>query len=316
MLTRICAVAVIMAGTLAGTARAETWTLDGDASHVAFGSIKKDKIGEVHSFSGLTGTVAADGTAEIAIDLSTVETNIEIRNERMIEHVFKGAGTAVLKTAVDMEEVAALEVGASTVVDIEGTLTFVGTDVEIEAEMFVMRLTETDVMVTTNDMIFLNTEDAGITAGIDKLMELADLPGITRTSPVTLRLIFQAEQKKAEAAPAAPAAEVATKVAVLTGDPKAGKKVFRKCKACHSLKAGKNGVGPSLHAILERPAGVVDGAKYSDAMAASGLTWDAETLTAFLKSPKGLVKGTTMSFRGLKKDDDVSDVIAYLAEQQ
>lgn len=99
----------------------------------------------------------------------------------------------------------------------------------------------------------------------------------------------------------------------MDGDPEKGKKVFRKCKACHKMEEGKNGVGPSLYNIVGREAGSIEGFKYSSAMAESGLTWDVETMTTFLKKPKDLVPGTKMAFAGLKKDKQIADVIAYLS---
>ncbi len=292
----------------AGMANAETWTLDGEASHLAFGSIKKDKIGEVNSFSGLKGTVDADGKADVTIDLTTLETNIDIRNERMLEHVFKGAGEAQLTTQLDMDEVKGLAVGEMAAVDVEGALSLLGVSTELDLEMVVVRLAENKVMALSNDMVFVGTEKLGVTAGIDKLMELAKLPGITRTSPVTLRLVFTSDMKKVEAAPAA-----AVTTAALAGDVKAGKKVFKKCKACHKMKAGKNGVGPHLVGVIGREAGAVEGFKYSKAMAGSGLVWDAETLTGFLTKPKKYLKGTKMTFNGLKKPADIENVLAYIA---
>ena len=292
----------------AGMANAETWTLDGEASYLAFGSIKKDKIGEVNSFSGLKGTVDADGKADVTIDLTTLETNIDIRNERMLEHVFKGAGEAQLTAQLDMDEVKGLAVGEMAVVDVEGALSLLGVSTELDLEMVVVRLAVNKVMALSNDMVFVGTEELGVTAGIDKLMELAKLPGITRTSPVTLRLVFTSDMKKVEAAPAA-----AVTTAALAGDVKAGKKVFKKCKACHKMKAGKNGVGPHLVGVIGREAGAVEGFKYSKAMAGSGLVWDAETLTGFLTKPKKYLKGTKMTFNGLKKPADVENVLAYIA---
>jgi cytochrome c2 len=273
-----------------------------------FGSIKKDKIGEVNSFSGLKGTVDADGKADVTIDLTTLETNIDIRNERMLEHVFKGAGEAQLTAQLDMDEVKGLAVGEMAVVDVEGALLLLGVSTELDLEMVVVRLAENKVMALSNDMVFVGTEELGVTAGIDKLMELAKLPGITRTSPVTLRLVFTSDMKKVEAAPAA-----AVTTAALAGDVKAGKKVFKKCKACHKMKAGKNGVGPHLVGVIGREAGAVEGFKYSKAMAGSGLVWDAETLTGFLTKPKKYLKGTKMTFNGLKKPADIENVLAYIA---
>jgi len=100
--------------------------------------------------------------------------------------------------------------------------------------------------------------------------------------------------------------------AMADGDAAAGEKVFNKCKACHTLEEGKNKVGPSLHGVIGRPAGSIEGFKYSSAMTESGLTWDEETLAKFLAKPKDLVDKTKMSFAGLKKEEDIENVIAYL----
>lgn len=288
---------------------AGSWTLSPEGSHLAYGSIKKDTVGEVNSFTGLSGHVSAEGQAKIKIDLSSVETNIDIRNERMIEHVFRNAGSATLTAAFDMEEVSALGVGETTVVDAEAALSLAGTEVEFDAEMFVARLSETSVLVTTNDMVFLGTEEAGVTAGIDKLMELASLPGITRTVPITARFLFTMDEKKAASSAAVPVV-----LAAVEGDIKAGKKVYRKCKACHQLKEGRNGAGPTLFGVFGAKAGAVEGFRYSKAMQDSGLVWTAESLASFLADPKGVVPGNKMQFPGLKKEADITNVIAYLQD--
>ena len=290
-----------------GAVSAETWTLDSENSRIAFGSVKKDKVGEIHTFEKLNGAVGADGSVTVEIDLTSVQTNIDIRNERINEHVFGGAATATLVAQIDMDEMQGLAVGGMTTIDVEGALAFLGQSIDVETEMFVVRISETQVVVTTNDMLFVGTEDLGISAGIDKLMELAKLPGITRTTPVTVRMVFNLDVKKAEVAPA-----TVTQVA-LAGDVKKGKKVFRKCKACHKVKEGKNAVGPSLYNILGANAASVEGFKYSKALTDAGIVWDVETLTTFLKKPKALVSGTKMAFGGIKKDADIENLIAYLA---
>lgn len=98
------------------------------------------------------------------------------------------------------------------------------------------------------------------------------------------------------------------------GDPTKGEKVYKKCKTCHSLEAGKNKVGPHLNGVIGREAGAVEGFKYSSAMADSGLVWDEETLDLFLAKPKEVVPKTKMAFPGLKKETDRQDVIAYMKE--
>jgi polyisoprenoid-binding protein YceI len=187
--------AAIVLGTLVSTgAAAETWTLDADQSIVAFGSVKKDTVGEAHSFQKLSGSVAADGTAEVEIDLTSVQTNVDVRNERIGEHVFGGAATALLKASIDMDEMAGLGVGDSLVTEIDGDLAFLGQEIPVYLDVFVMRTTEDQVLVTTNSMLYVSTEEAGIDAGLDTLMQLADLPGITRTFPVTFRMMFDADK--------------------------------------------------------------------------------------------------------------------------
>ena len=71
---------------VAGPAFAASWTLVPESSHLAYGSIKKDTVGEVNSFTSLSGQVSPDGQVEVEIDLSSVETNIDIRNERIEGH--------------------------------------------------------------------------------------------------------------------------------------------------------------------------------------------------------------------------------------
>ena len=98
------------------------------------------------------------------------------------------------------------------------------------------------------------------------------------------------------------------------GDAAKGKKVFNKCKTCHSLEAGKNKIGPSLQGLFGRTAGSVEGFKYSDAMVESGIVWDEETIELFVTKPKDMMPGTKMVFTGLKKEDQRKDLVAYLME--
>ena len=96
----------------------------------------------------------------------------------------------------------------------------------------------------------------------------------------------------------------------------AGEKVFKKCKSCHRVGEGaKNKTGPHLNGIFGRAAGTNESFKYSKGLIAAaddGLVWDDETLRAFLKKPKAVIKKTKMSFSGLKKDAQLDAVIEYL----
>jgi cytochrome c2 len=100
------------------------------------------------------------------------------------------------------------------------------------------------------------------------------------------------------------------------GDAAAGEKVFRKCQACHMVgEDAKNRVGPVLTGVVGREAGTIEDFNYSDALkekAAEGLVWDEANLGAYLADPKGFIPGNKMAFAGLRKEEDVADVIAYL----
>lgn len=100
----------------------------------------------------------------------------------------------------------------------------------------------------------------------------------------------------------------------MAGDAAAGEKVFNRCKACHQIgDKAKNRVGPVLNGIVGRAAGSVEGFRYSDAMSESSLVWDEITFAAFLANPRATVPGTNMAFAGLRKDEEIADVIAFLA---
>lgn len=100
--------------------------------------------------------------------------------------------------------------------------------------------------------------------------------------------------------------------ALAQGDAAQGEKVFNKCKACHAVDQPQNKVGPHLVGVFGREAGSVEGYRYSDAMKESGITWNDETIAAYLADPRGYIKGNRMAFVGLKNQEEIADLIAYL----
>ncbi|MDP2085960.1 MAG: c-type cytochrome [Gemmobacter sp.] len=144
------------------------------------------------------------------------------------------------------------------------------------------------------------------------------LPDIRASAAATPAAAPAAEPAPAPATAADPAP--AATPAVAAADPKlieAGQKVFRQCAACHKVGEGaKNGTGPALNGIVGATVGTVAGFKYSKPMAdagAGGMVWDEANLAGYLADPKGFMPKNKMAFNGLKKDDDIKAVIAFLA---
>jgi len=107
---------------------------------------------------------------------------------------------------------------------------------------------------------------------------------------------------------------IVTSASAQSGDADRGEKLFtQQCKICHTVdKGGRNGVGPNLHGLFGEKAGVTPGFSSSEAMSKSGIVWDDKTLADYLKDPKARVPGTKMTYAGMKRQDQLDDMIAYL----
>jgi cytochrome c len=96
-----------------------------------------------------------------------------------------------------------------------------------------------------------------------------------------------------------------------------GKKIFKKCKACHNIeRGGKNKIGPNLFAIFSKKKAISPNFSYSKALKEKGGIWDLDSLNQFLKKPKDYVPGTKMGFAGLKKAKDRANIILFLQNQR
>ena len=170
-----------------------------------------------------------------------------------------------------------------------------------------------EVKVTMRSVFIVETPKEGGTNSVMNPATLEGLPPFTAEGPAFVPV----SQPKAEIAENAPKeTQVAAKVdegSELIGD---GEKVFRKCKACHAVGAGaKNKSGPQLNDLIGRTMGSVDGFSYSAAFKAAleeGRIWDEAALAEFLAKPKAYMKGTKMAFSGLKKEQDLKAITAYL----
>ncbi len=107
----------------------------------------------------------------------------------------------------------------------------------------------------------------------------------------------------------------AATVSAQAQDAAAGEKVYAVCRACHQVgETAKNGVGPKLNGLFGRKAGTVEGYKYTDANMNSGITWDEATFAEYIRDPRAKIPGTKMVYAGLKDEQRVKDLTAFLKQ--
>jgi cytochrome c len=98
-------------------------------------------------------------------------------------------------------------------------------------------------------------------------------------------------------------------------DVAAGEKSFNKCRACHQVgESAKNTIGPVLNGLIGRKTGTVDGYKYSDANKNSGIVWDDAVFAEYIRDPKAKIPGTKMMFAGVKSEQEIKDLTAFLKQ--
>ncbi|MDT8280478.1 MAG: YceI family protein [Erythrobacter sp.] len=168
------------------------WTLDPADSRLSYVSIKAGEIAEANQFDSLAGSVAADGTATIDIDLASVNTGIDIRNERMREIFFDVAGNpkATVTAKLDPAAFAALAVGQSITRPLTASVAIKGVEQEIETEVLVTRVSADRVTVVPTAPVIISTDMFELTDELGELRALAQLPSITPAVPVTFTLSF------------------------------------------------------------------------------------------------------------------------------
>ncbi|MGF1462217.1 MAG: YceI family protein [Maricaulaceae bacterium] len=168
------------------------WTLDPSVSSLSFSSIKAGDVGEAHRFTGLTGDVTETGAARVTIDLNSVETGVDIRNERMRDFLFNTAKfpNAIVTTDVDLSRFDALGVGESTAIAATATLALAGQETRIDTPLMVTRIGLDRVAVEPPELIIIDALSLGLADGVNKLRELAGLDAISLAVPTTFRFVF------------------------------------------------------------------------------------------------------------------------------
>ena len=188
-IVRMLAAVALLAPTLSAWAQ---WELDSTKSTVNFISIKNDGVAEVHSFTDLVGYVSAGGKVQLGISLGSVETMIDVRNERMQEMLFETESfpSAAVTAQVAPEIIAALVEGGTVTTDLSFTLALHGMEKTLSVPVVLIGESGERVQVFTSNPVIVNAADFGLTPGIAALQQVAGLKAISTAVPVTVHLVF------------------------------------------------------------------------------------------------------------------------------
>lgn len=171
----------------------DKWQLDNSQSALYFVSIKNSAIAETHTFKSLSGEISQQGNAMVAIDLATVDTKIDIRNQRMSQHLFEvdNFPQARISSKIDMASLKTMQVGDTLKVTQSFTIELHGHQVNITTDCVVVKLADDKVRVSSLQPILVSAGQFGLLQGIEKLKELAKLPSIATAVPVMFNLVFK-----------------------------------------------------------------------------------------------------------------------------
>ncbi|WP_234497026.1 YceI family protein [Vibrio maritimus] len=189
MIVRLTTFIVTMAFVFSSHAE---WMLDSNNSTLKFVSTKSNSVSEIHHFEGMTGTISDDGKATLVIDLASVETNIPIRNERMQTMLFNVAdfAKATVSTVVDMSELDNSDIGGIYSIVNDVTVDLHGKQKTYPTKLTVMKMSEDKVVIVSTDPMIIQAADFGLDVGIEKLREVAGLPSIATSVPLTFVLVY------------------------------------------------------------------------------------------------------------------------------
>lgn len=187
----ICLIGLML---LSSIATAASWHLDNSQSQLSFVSVKKNNIAEVHHFDWIAGSVNDAGELAVEIDLTSVNTGIEIRDSRMKEFFFEVGAypTADLHAQIDPAFISELKVGQSKPLALDAELDLHGQQQAVNLLLMVTKISDKELLVVSNQPVILNVADYDLVKGLEKLRELAGLPSISQAVPVSFYLTLNA----------------------------------------------------------------------------------------------------------------------------
>lgn len=167
--------------------------LDTENSVLNIISTKNGTFAEIHSFSGLTGSLSKGGSVEVSVPLASINTGIEIRNQRMRDFLFNTEvfPTANFEANIDVTAIDLLAVGEVMELRVNGEITMNDQTAKSIVNVVIARQSDDSFIVATKQPFIINAQDFGYVDGINKLKELAALPSISTAVPVTFSVVFK-----------------------------------------------------------------------------------------------------------------------------
>ena len=155
-------------------------------------AVMHPKVAEVQTYYQLSGDINDDGSVQITIELASVNTLIDIRNERMQNMLFETNlfPQATISGEIDLDAVAAMDAGVSQAISVDFDLAIHGESSSYTADVLVTR-TESGVLASTVKPIIVMADTHGLVSGVEALREVAGLPSISRAVPVSFNVVFE-----------------------------------------------------------------------------------------------------------------------------
>lgn len=171
----------------------QEWTIDNETSHLHFVSVKNNTIGEVSTFETLKGHLSGNGQFALEILLDSVNTGIEIRDQRMKEHLFDSKTNVafIVNGSFDLAKIEDQKAGNSSQHTLEATIQLGSDTVDIKAPVTIQTLADHQLRVTSVSPVVISTSSLKLDGGVDKLKSLAGLRSIDRVVPVTFDLYLK-----------------------------------------------------------------------------------------------------------------------------
>ena len=177
------------------TTLAQDWVIQNQHSRVSFVTTKQGNIAEVNHFADVSGTLTEKGRFSLFIPLIGVQTGIDTRNERMQSMLFEVAKfpEVELKAQIEMSAIKALGVGEQQLVQVNAEVALHGKTKPVTVEVMVARLNSGTLTVSSFQPIVINAGDFDLSAGVEKLRQVAGLQTISEAVPVSFVITFSSQ---------------------------------------------------------------------------------------------------------------------------